>query len=52
VIVFFVGLFIEITQGTRFIARYFEVADLIANSLGILFSYVIFVLYPFKKKAA
>ena len=52
VIVFFVGLLIEIMQGTRFIARYFEVADLIANSLGILFSYVIFVLYPFKKKAA
>ena len=48
-IVFFVGLFIEILQGTRFIERYFELADLLANSLGILFSYIIFVLYPLKK---
>ena len=48
-IVFLVGLFIEILQGTRFIKRYFELADLLANSLGILFSYLIFVLYPLKK---
>lgn len=48
-IVFLVGLFIEILQGTRFIERYFELADLFANSLGILFSYLIFVLYPLKK---
>ena len=48
-IVFLVGLFNEILQGTRFIKRYFELADLLANSLGILFSYLIFVLYPLKK---
>ena len=48
-IVFLVGLFTEILQGTRFIKRYFELADLLANSLGILFSYLIFVLYPLKK---
>ena len=48
-IVFSVGLFIEILQGTSFIERYFELADLLANSLGILFSYIIFVLYPLKK---
>jgi len=48
-IVFSVGLFIEILQGTSFIERYFELADLFANSLGILFSYLIFVLYPLKK---
>ena len=48
-IVFSVGLFIEILQGTSFIERYFELADLLANSLGILFSYLIFVLYPLKK---
>jgi len=47
--VFLVGLFTEILQGTRFIKRYFELADLLANSLGILFSYLIFVLYPLKK---
>ena len=47
--VFSVGLFIEILQGTSFIERYFELADLLANSLGILFSYLIFVLYPLKK---
>ena len=49
-IVFLVGLFTEILQGTNFIKRYFEVADLLANSLGIFFSYLIFVLYPLKKK--
>ena len=49
VIVFLVGLVTEILQGTRFIKRYFELADLLANSLGILFSYLIFVLYPLKK---
>ena len=48
-IVFLVGLFTEILQGTSFIERYFELADLLANSLGILFSYLIFVLYPLKK---
>ena len=48
-IVFSVNLFIEILQGTSFIERYFELADLLANSLGILFSYIIFVLYPLKK---
>ena len=48
-IVFSVGLFTEILQGTSFIERYFELADLLANSLGILFSYLIFVLYPLKK---
>ena len=48
-IVFSVCLFIEILQGTSFIERYFELADLLANSLGILFSYIIFVLYPLKK---
>ena len=50
--VFLIGLFTEFSQGTPFIERYFELADLLANSLGILFSYVIFVLYPFKKKHA
>ena len=50
--VFLVGLFTEFLQGTPFIERYFELADLLANSLGMLFSYVIFVLYPFKKKHA
>jgi glycopeptide antibiotics resistance protein len=45
-----VGLFTEILQGTNFIKRYFEFADLLANSLGIFFSYLIFVLYPLKKK--
>ena len=50
--VFLVGLFTEFSQGTPFIERYFELADLLANSLGMLFSYVIFVLYPFKKKHA
>ena len=49
-IVFLVGLFIELLQGTNFIKRYFEFADLLANSLGIFFSYLIFVLYPLKKK--
>ena len=49
-IVFLVGLFTEILQGTSFIERYFEFADLLANSLGIFFSYLIFVLYPLKKK--
>ena len=49
-IVFLVGLFTEILQGTNFIKRYFEFADLLANSLGIFFSYLIFVLYPLKKK--
>ena len=48
-IVFLVGLFTEILQGTNFIKRYFEFADLLANSLGIFFSYLIFVLYPLKK---
>ncbi|MDC0007867.1 hypothetical protein OAD82_01175 [Flavobacteriaceae bacterium] len=50
--VFLVGFFTEFLQGTPFIERYFELADLLANSLGMLFSYVIFVLYPFKKKHA
>ena len=36
-IVFLVGLFTEILQGTRFIERYYELADLFANSLRILF---------------
>ena len=49
-IVFLVGLFTEILQGTNFIKRYFEFTDLVANSLGIFFSYLIFVLYPLKKK--
>ena len=49
-IVFLVGLFTELLQGTNFIKRYFELADLLANSLGIFFSYLIFVLYPLKKK--
>jgi len=52
VIVFLVGLFTEFLQGTEYIERYYEVADLLANSIGILFSYLIFVLYPFKKKHA
>ena len=52
VIVFLVGLVTEILQGTRFIKRYFELADLLANSLGILFSYLIFVLYPLKRNHA
>jgi VanZ family protein len=52
VIVFLVGLFTEFLQGTEYIERYYELADLLANSIGILFSYLIFVLYPFKKKHA
>jgi len=49
-IVFLVGLFTEILQGTNFIKRYFEFADLLVNSLGIFFSYLIFVLYQLKNK--
>ncbi|MBT7695774.1 MAG: VanZ family protein [Cryomorphaceae bacterium] len=52
VIVFLVGLFTEFLQGTEYIERYYELADLLANSIGILFSYLIFVLYPFKNKHA
>jgi len=52
VIVFLVGLFTEFLQGTEYIERYYELADLLVNSIGILFSYLIFVLYPFKKKHA
>ena len=52
VIVFLVGLFTEFLQGTEYIERYYELADLLANCIGILFSYLIFVLYPFKNKHA
>ena len=48
-LVLFTSFFIENLQGTSFIKRYYELADLIANSAGILFSYIVFVLYPYKK---
>jgi VanZ family protein len=51
-LVLFTSFFIENLQGTSFIKRYYELADLIANSAGILFSYIVFVLYPYKKLKA
>lgn len=48
-VVFLISVSLELLQGTSFIKRYFEVADLIANSFGIILSYGLFVLYPYKK---
>jgi len=47
-----ISFFIETLQGTSFIKRHYELADLIANSVGILFSYIVFVLYTHKKLKA
>jgi len=52
IIVFFISFSLEFLQGTSFIKRYFELADLIANSFGIILSYGLFVLYPYKKSQA
>ena len=52
ILVLFISSFIETLQGTSFIKRHYELADLIANSFGILFSYIVFVLYPHKKLKA
>ena len=52
ILVLFISSFIETLQGTSFIKRYYELADLIANSVGIIFSYIVFVLYPHKKLKA
>ena len=52
ILVLFISSFIETLQGTSFIKRHYELADLIANSVGILFSYIVFVLYPHKKLKA
>ena len=49
IFVFVISFSTEILQGTSFIKRYFEVADLAANAIGIVFSYLTFVLYPYKK---
>ena len=52
ILVLFISFFIETLQGTSFIKRHYELADLIANSFGILFSYIVCVLYPHKKLKA
>jgi hypothetical protein len=52
IVVFFISFSLEFLQGTSFINRYFELADLIANSFGIILSYGLFVLYPYKKSHA
>ena len=52
IIVFLISFSLEFLQGTSFIKRYFELADLIANSFGIILSYVLFVLYQYKKSQA
>ena len=49
ILVFVISFSTEILQGTSFIKRYFEIADLAANAIGIVFSYLTFVLYPYKK---
>ena len=49
IFVFVISFSTEILQGTSFIKRYFEIADLAANAIGILLSYGTFVLYPYKK---
>ena len=52
ILVLFISSFIETLQGTSFVKRHYELADLIANSVGIIFSYIVFVLYPYKKLKA
>jgi len=52
IIVFLISFSLEFLQGTSFIKRYFELADLIANSFGIILSYGLIVLYPYKKSHA
>ena len=52
IVVFLISFSLEFLQGTSFIKRYFEFADLIANSFGIILSYGLFVLYPYKKSHA
>ena len=49
ILVFVISFSTEILQGTSFIKRCFEIADLAANAIGILLSYGTFVLYPYKK---
>ena len=52
IVVFLISFSLEFLQGTSFIKRYFELADLIANSFGIILSYGLVVLYPYKKSQA
>ena len=52
IIIFLISFSLEFLQGTTFIERNFELADLIANSFGIILSYGLFVLYPHKKSHA
>ena len=52
ILVLFISSFIETLHGTSFTKRHYELADLIANSVGIIFSYIVFVLYPYKKLKA
>ena len=52
IVVFLISFSLELLQGISFVKRYFEFADLIANSLGIIISYGLFVLYPYKKSHA
>ena len=52
IVVFLISFSLELLQGTSFVKRYFELADLIANSFGIILSYGLFVLYPYKKSHA
>ena len=52
IVVFLISFSLEFLQGTSFVKRYFELADLIANTLGIIISYGLFVLYPYKKSHA
>ena len=52
IVVFLISFSLEFLQGSSFIKRYFELADLIANSFGIILSYGLFVLYTYKKSHA
>ena len=52
IVVFLISFSLELLQGTSFVKRYFELADLIANSFGIILSYGLVVLYPYKKSQA
>ena len=48
--VFFLGLLIEFFQYILPIGRYFEIADIIANGLGILLGFLISYSYLLKNK--
>ncbi|MFL2638599.1 MAG: VanZ family protein [Flavobacteriaceae bacterium] len=45
-----VALITEILQGVLPIGRYFEIADMVANFIGILFGYIIVVSFISKNK--